>query len=50
MNNSGALSAGQRVLANIANTFNTRLGRMNALLNVQNMNNEYAKDAATMLN
>lgn len=50
MNNSSALSAGQRTLANIANTFNTRLGRMNALLNVQNMINEYAKDTATMVN
>lgn len=50
INQSGGLSIGQRTAANIANSMNTRTARAKALLDVQNLNNQYAKENAEMLN
>lgn len=50
INQSGGLSSGQRTTANIANAMNTRIARANALMNIQNIYNQYLKENAEMLN
>lgn len=47
---SGGLSAAQRAVMSAAGSMGSGLSRANALLNIQQMNNQYAKENADILN
>lgn len=49
INQSGGLSAMQKTMANITNSMGSKIARANALANVQQVNNQYAKENAELL-
>ena len=49
INMSGGMSAMQKTMANIANNMNSKIARANALANVQQINNQFAKENAELL-
>ena len=50
INQSGGLSAMQKTMANLTNNMNSKIARANALANVQQINNQFAKENAELLN
>ena len=50
INMSGGMSAMQKIMANIANNMNSKIARANALANIQQINNQFAKENAELLN
>lgn len=50
INQSGGLSAMQKTMANLTNNMSSKIARANALANVQQINNQYAKENAELLN
>ena len=49
-NQSGGLSAMQKTMANITNNMGSKIARANALANAQQINNQFAKENAELLN
>lgn len=50
INQSGGLTAMQKTMSNLANNMNSKIARANALANIQQINNQYDKETADMLN
>lgn len=50
INQSGGLSAMQKTMANLTNSMGSKIARANALANAQQINNQYAKEYADVLN
>lgn len=48
-NNAGGIGAGQRTIANMTANMNNSIARANAILNVQDKNNQFARENAAML-
>lgn len=50
INSSGGMSAMQKTMANITNAMGTKTARANAFANIQQINNQFAKENAELLN
>lgn len=49
INNAGGMSAMQKTMANITNAMGTKMARANALANVDQINNQFAKENAELI-